>query len=313
MNTRFNKTRKVSKTKLTRRRVKTSITNKTKRINRTTQENPIMKNQTQTYLNATKAQVKKIIDDIIVTSKIPQCEQKIQLYGMEIIKIKDIKHTYETLLGDSDTRKAEKTILSIYKIINIIIYIYSMIGMSWLEYYVLLPSGNDDFWYMVHNLPELFVFLTSFMFIPEQLNSDWIFSLLIKDIGLLSKTSIHSKYLSNQVIINIIYSIQALLYRTTGNKLLVKAKNHLDDILLLKDIVLKSNLPYNKKNRLRFLIILLKTQKTKNPQITIHHFERLIISSSENKGEQRELLLEALKEGEKIYNRNKKIKQDGGY
>ena len=69
------------------------------------------------------------------------------------------------------------------------------------------------------------------------MNSDWIFSLLIKDIGLLRKKSVHLKWISNESIINIIYSIQALLYRTVGKKLLVKVKNHMDDILILKNIV----------------------------------------------------------------------------
>ena len=303
-----NKLTKITKNTLRRRITRTRLrtrgpTNTITSINRS----PSM-----SYIQTTKAQVKKIIDDIIVTNKIPQCEKKIRLYGMEVIKIKDIESIYKSLLGNIDNRNAQNTILSVYKIMNILIYVYSMTGMYWLEYYVVLPSGRDEFWYMVHNIPELFVFITSFAFLPKQLNSDWIFSLIVKDIGLLRKKSVHLKWISNENIINIIYSIQALLYRTVGKKLLVKVKNHMDDILILKNVVLMSNLSDNKKKRLRFLIVLLKTQKTQNPHLIIHKFERLIISSSKNRDEQRELLEEALIEGEKIFNRHKKLKQNGG-
>jgi len=264
---------------------------------------------------STYESIQKIINELLSHSII-KAQTFLQTNGLEIIKLKDIIYVAETFNYTN-----EKYLFNVYKLINIILVLYINGGMSWLEYFILIPQGRDEFRKMMKSLPELAIFLSSFIFLPKQISTDWLFSAIIKHIGLMTDVNFHSKYINQDFAIAIIYSIQATLYRkgmsfALRKANLIKVYSSLEMIKKYKRIVLKAKLSREQKDELLSVIIKIMTKKQNNPQVEISSFEHYITAiKSNDSSSHKELAEMALKEGHKIiiYQRNTKMKHNGGY
>lgn len=281
----------MAKTTLMRRKIskKTSIntnltiTSKNTKINKKTKS----KNQVLTkkycginyskYLSSFKSSLKKILTNENKAEVI----KFIQENGMEIVYLGDIINIYKNIIG---TPINNILVLSIYKTINIIIYLYSNVGMSWLEYFYMFPEGRDMFWDMIHDIPRLSIFITSFALLPKQTQSDWVITSILelfKNIGIIPLAySTPKKYFwitNNELAIGIIQSIFATLYRKSLNKVLInEVKKYNDSILFHIKLIKESNLQKCKKDDLLTIYNLLENLKSKNSQISIYKFRTSI-------------------------------------
>ena len=205
----------------------------------------------------------------------------IQTNGMEIVYLGDIINIYKKIIGGNVNNNL---VLSIYKTINIIFFLYSNVGMSWLEYFVSFPEGRDIFWEMIHDIPRLIIFITSFVLLPKQTQSDWAITSileLIKNIGIIPMAySTPKNYYwvtNNNLAIGIIQSITSTIYRKTLNIALIdNVKKYKKQIMFNVDTINKSKISGCVKKELVSLYNLLENLKSKNPQISLYKFRNSI-------------------------------------
>ena len=237
----------------------------------------VLKQSQYTLLGSIKTKFKPIISN----NNKHDVVNFIQTNGMEIVYFGDLINIYKQIIGSPVNKNI---VLSIYKTINIIFFLYSNVGMSWLEYFVLFPEGRDIFWEMIHDIPRLTIFITSFILLPKQTQSDWAITSILelfKNIGIIPMAySTPQNYYwitNNNLAVGIIQSVSSTMYRKTLNIALIdNVKKYKEQIMLHVNTINKSNISECVKKELVSLYNLLENLKSKNPQISLYKFRNSI-------------------------------------
>ena len=86
-------------------------------------------------------------------------------------------HKLTELNSRANSKFENKQLILLYKIINLIYYSYTNVKMSWSEWLILTPEGNDMLHQFVITPAKFIVFISAFYFLPkDHETTDWFFS-----------------------------------------------------------------------------------------------------------------------------------------